>query len=312
MADSGPPPAPIQDPDRPVPQGPLDIAAMIAAIPTQSPSINVLIGALGRAMALAPRPKMTKTAVVETPGRTYSYKYATLADCMLSLNGPLDPNAQPTIKDGMVIPPPSAFNSCGLTLIHQPMVMGRAMYLQTRICHTSGEFIGCMYPVVPDVHVKPQIIGSAMTYARRYSLMALTGLVAEEDDDGQAAQAGADQRGERRAEPKGEPEPKAEPKGVRKSTKAAAEEPFAIETVQQALIKDGVVPSDEDLRKVIKWYETEMAKFKELPALAEFWTANVGFARALYTANKEVGQWIKDKHDARTKELAPKSEKEAA
>jgi hypothetical protein len=35
---------------------------------------------------------------------------------------------------------------------------------------------------------KPQEIGSALTYARRYSLSALIGIAADEDDDANAAQ----------------------------------------------------------------------------------------------------------------------------
>src|SRR5215469_2400644 len=52
----------------------------------------------------------------------------------------------------------------------------------------SGDFIRGRYPLPQG---KPQDLGSAITYARRYALCAVTGAVADEDDDGQAAQKAA-------------------------------------------------------------------------------------------------------------------------
>ncbi len=56
--------------------------------------------------------------------------------------------------------------------------------LHTRFIHVSGQWIGGVYPVHP-VKNDPQGEGSALTYARRYALMALAG-IAPEDDDGNA------------------------------------------------------------------------------------------------------------------------------
>lgn len=60
--------------------------------------------------------------------------------------------------------------------------------LYTRLCHTSGEWIESVMPVVPT---KPGIqeIGKEMTYLRRYQYACITGVVAsdEEDDDGESA-----------------------------------------------------------------------------------------------------------------------------
>jgi hypothetical protein len=61
--------------------------------------------------------------------------------------------------------------------------------LVTRLIHESGEWLGSRYPVHP-VKADPQGEGSALTYARRYALMALVG-IAPEDDDGNAANAAA-------------------------------------------------------------------------------------------------------------------------
>ena len=60
--------------------------------------------------------------------------------------------------------------------------------LHTRLLHVSGQWIGGVYPLAPAA-AGPQAMGSALTYARRYCLAALLGIVAEEDDDGNAASA---------------------------------------------------------------------------------------------------------------------------
>lgn len=59
-------------------------------------------------------------------------------------------------------------------------------WLSTVITHVSGESRSCRFPLRT---VKPgmQEIGSALTYARRYSLCAMLGVIADEDDDGNAA-----------------------------------------------------------------------------------------------------------------------------
>lgn len=59
--------------------------------------------------------------------------------------------------------------------------------LITQLTHSSGQWIRGYYPIV-SVKQDPQSIGSAMTYARRYTYMAIIGLAAEdEDDDGNEA-----------------------------------------------------------------------------------------------------------------------------
>jgi len=58
--------------------------------------------------------------------------------------------------------------------------------IETVIYHKSGEWISCGIVSVPVSKVDAQGYGSAMTYARRYSLSAAFG-VAPEDDDGNLA-----------------------------------------------------------------------------------------------------------------------------
>lgn len=71
--------------------------------------------------------------------------------------------------------------------VSQQVVTNGTMQLVTYLMHKSGEFIGGTYPIAPTKN-DPQGIGSALTYARRYALMAALGVPAE-DDDGQQVSA---------------------------------------------------------------------------------------------------------------------------
>ena len=57
--------------------------------------------------------------------------------------------------------------------------------LHTMLLHTSGQRLCSDYPL--PATARPQEMGSALTYARRYSLSALVGIAADEDDDATAA-----------------------------------------------------------------------------------------------------------------------------
>lgn len=83
-----------------------------------------------------------------------------------------------------------ALRSNDIALVQQTDVTDNGgTILITRLIHASGEWIAGRYPVHP-VKNDPQGEGSALTYARRYALMALVG-IAPEDDDGNAATAAA-------------------------------------------------------------------------------------------------------------------------
>lgn len=58
--------------------------------------------------------------------------------------------------------------------------------LLTTLYHTSGQWFSSLITLKPS-KTDPQGVGSAITYARRYSLSPLLGIVTEEDDDGNAA-----------------------------------------------------------------------------------------------------------------------------
>lgn len=80
-----------------------------------------------------------------------------------------------------------ALESNGLIII-QNAIEGETidvLKLETTIMHESGEFMSSVMPM-PVAKKDAQGYGSAMTYARRYSIAAMFG-IAQADDDGHAA-----------------------------------------------------------------------------------------------------------------------------
>ena len=73
-------------------------------------------------------------------------------------------------------------NAHGFVLMQLPTTLDGHPALETRLTHRSGETIsGTM--LLLCAKDDPQGQGSAITYARRYSLMSLLGLSADQDDD---------------------------------------------------------------------------------------------------------------------------------
>lgn len=77
-------------------------------------------------------------------------------------------------------------NELGVIYKCLPTMLGERFVLRYTLTHVpSGEFQTGDYPLNLS---EPQKMGSAITYARRYALLAVTGIAAEdEDDDGDAA-----------------------------------------------------------------------------------------------------------------------------
>lgn len=76
----------------------------------------------------------------------------------------------------------------GFGVIQAPQFEGDTMWLETTLIHVSGTEKVSRYPLRPT-KLDPQGFGSAITYAKRYALSAMLGVVADEDDDGNAASA---------------------------------------------------------------------------------------------------------------------------
>ena len=81
-----------------------------------------------------------------------------------------------------------ALNDNGIYLLQKTHPDESGVTVETLFMHESGETITGGVLHVPASKQDPQGYGSALTYARRYSLMAACG-IAPEDDDGNTARA---------------------------------------------------------------------------------------------------------------------------
>lgn len=75
----------------------------------------------------------------------------------------------------------------GLSVIQRVLTNGAdKMYLFTRLCHSSGQWIEARMPINPPKN-DIQSIGSYITYLRRYNYAAIVGVATSDDDDAEAA-----------------------------------------------------------------------------------------------------------------------------
>ena len=126
---------------------------------------NEISAALAKAQGALENPTKDKTANVKSDKGSFSYTYATIADGLVAVRKALSDN--------------------GIAIIQAPRIEGDVMMLDTRLAHASDQWFECEWPVC-KLPSPPQQIGSAITYARRYSLFSMVG-IAGEDDDGKAA-----------------------------------------------------------------------------------------------------------------------------
>ena len=79
-----------------------------------------------------------------------------------------------------------ALNSNGIYLLQKNYDCADGIMVETVFVHESGEMLECGIVHFPATKKDPQGYASALTYGRRYSLMAACG-IAPEDDDGNRA-----------------------------------------------------------------------------------------------------------------------------
>lgn len=115
----------------------------------------------------------------------------------------------------------------GLSVVQQVLPTEGKAHVRTTLLHKSGQWIAgeCILPC--DRQGGIQGLGSAYTYARRYSLSALVGVVSEDDDDGVGAMP-----------------PKKEQAQKQPTTQKTREI-----SLQQALVEINRIKSAEDVRK---------------------------------------------------------------
>lgn len=81
----------------------------------------------------------------------------------------------------------AALSKYGLAIIQEAKLDADGVTIFTCLLHESGATMEFTPLTMPITDRKPQAVGSAITYGRRYALAAVCGL-APDDDDGQAAQ----------------------------------------------------------------------------------------------------------------------------
>lgn len=130
----------------------------------RSEQVNELAAALAKAQAeIEPASKDAENPHLKS-------RYADLAAVWEVCRGPLT-------KNGLaVVQAPEPFEAGGEV----------GMVLRTTLFHSTGQYLSSTLPLAFDAG-KMQSLGSAITYARRYALASLVGVVAEADDDGHQA-----------------------------------------------------------------------------------------------------------------------------
>lgn len=118
------------------------------------------------ASALVKAQKAFGPALKSSTNPHFKSKYADLAACVEA------------VIDGL--------NANGIFLAQVCHESADGVIVETQLIHESGESFSAGKLHVPASKQDPQGYGSALTYARRYSLMAACG-IAPEDDDGNAA-----------------------------------------------------------------------------------------------------------------------------
>lgn len=70
------------------------------------------------------------------------------------------------------------------------------VYVETVLLHSSGEWIADRMKIAPKTDTSPQDQGSAISYARRYSLQSMVFIPAEDDDAERVTNRNADKQGD--------------------------------------------------------------------------------------------------------------------
>lgn len=130
----------------------------------QSKDVTEVLGAFVRSLWAIENVRKERVAQV---GK-FSYRYVDLTDALEVVRDALEPE--------------------GCALIQEPASDGGDwLHMTTTVLHTSGQWIRSS-PLTMRLPADAQALGSLITYMRRYQLMAMFAIGAD-DDDGQAAKA---------------------------------------------------------------------------------------------------------------------------
>ena len=199
----------------------------------KSDNINELASALVKFQKAMPKIERSKTVSV---GNKYSFDYAPL-DAIVE-------KATPELtKHGLAV----------------SQLVGEGGSVTTILMHESGQYIGSSITISATSN-RPQDLGSAITYAKRYSYASILGIVAEDDDDASRAAGESDYSVKSR---NGKSNQQDEKPWLNK-TKYQSDEPTPEwQKVVSALAQGKAQPSD-----VRKKYKVAKELYEELEAIA--------------------------------------------
>jgi hypothetical protein len=134
-----------------------------------SDSIGTLAGALAKAQIQLVNPEKTMLATIQRDGRGAAeqiFRYAPFSSGLDIVRKTLGQHEIATVQ--------------ATAIDHAAGIVN----VTTTLAHSSGEWISADWPVcsLGDM-ASPQRMGAALTYARRYALFALVGIVGEDDLD---------------------------------------------------------------------------------------------------------------------------------
>ena len=198
----------------------------------------------------------------------YKSKYATLDTIWEAIRKPLSENGL-SVAQTMNLTPDSK------------------SVLETTLYHTSGEWISGTQLVNP-VKDDPQSLGSAISYARRYSLSAILGIVADEDGDGNVAT-----KSETKPKIKDESKPPEKPIQLKPDAKDEPNISAAQTKKIYASVKERGITADQAkayLKEVFKKMSTKELTVSEASRLIEDIEAGkIGGESALIEEAKRLG-----------------------
>lgn len=205
----------------------------------RSEQINELAAALAKAQGSFPAIEKNRTVTVKTKtGGSYKFAYATLDNIVDGIRKPLSDN--------------------GLSYVQAIITSDREMLCETMLMHASGQFLVTALPVkITPGENGAQALGSAITYAKRYSLTAMLGIVADEDDDANAADGNHIEDSRYRGKPVANEVSGPAESGTRKLSKPQAR------PIYDALIKE--LQAIQDPNELAQWGSLNKARLDAMP-----------------------------------------------
>lgn len=222
----------------------------------------------------------------------FKSKYATLGAILEAVRGPLSENGIAVVQS------PSTRLEDG-TLFAA---------ITTTLMHASGESVSSTLeaPVSKD---DVQGVGSALTYLRRYSLQSMTGVAADEDDDGHAAARPDEPAPARSGRARVVEPPAAFPPFGRMKSQPIQGAPlneleYYSEASRKTLADASKVRFHDKERALLAAYEEEIRRQKGGTApepKGDFYGQCIKLGAASQWVEADVGKWLKEKRGKTSK-----------